>query len=79
MRWPMRPSVTAPFKALSHECHIGQRMRNEWRLTHEKRMTLTKEKNNMQTQRKLPNDGRPVTGSNGHVTQFDRYQRMPKK
>ncbi len=41
----LRRAYTAPsdmvLKALSHECGIGQRMRNEWRLTHEKRMTLT--------------------------------------
>ena len=37
-------------KALSHECCIGQHMKNELRLTHEKRMTLTKEKNNTHKQ-----------------------------
>ena len=31
-------------------------------------MTLTKEKNNTHKQRTLPNDERPVKGSNGHET-----------
>ena len=45
----------------------GQRMRNEWRLTIKKRMTLTKEKNNTHKHRILPNDNdeRPFKGSNG--------------
>ncbi len=33
-------------------------------------MTLTKEKGNTHKQRKLPNDERPVKGSNGHETRF---------
>ncbi len=33
-------------------------------------MTLTKDKNNTQKLRKLPNDEGHVKGSNGHVTQF---------
>ncbi len=33
-------------------------------------MTLTNEKNNTHKQRKLPNDERPVEGSNGHETHF---------
>ena len=47
-------------KTWSHECRIGQRTRNELLLTHEKRMTLTKEKSNTHKQRKLPNDELPV-------------------
>ncbi len=51
-------------KAVSHECRIGQRMKNEWCLTHEKWMMLTKEKNDLHKQHKLPNDERPVKGLN---------------
>ena len=40
--------------------------------THEKRMTLTKRKNNTHKQRTLPNDERPFKGSNGHETYFRR-------
>ena len=42
-------------KAMSHKCRMGQRMRNEWRLMHEKRMTLTKKKNNTHKQRRMMN------------------------
>ena len=59
--------VCVIFKALSHECRIGQRMRNEWSLTHEKRMTLTKEKNNTHKQRTWPNDERPFKESDVHI------------
>ena len=39
----------AYLKSLSHECRISLRMRNGWPLTYQKRKTLTKEKNNVQT------------------------------
>ena len=68
-------------KALSHECRIGQRMRNELWLAHEeqKLMTLTNEKNNKRKQHKLPNDERPLKGSNGHETHFRRIAMDAKK
>ena len=55
--------------ALSQECHIAT---YEKRLTHKKRMMLTKEKNYSHKQRKLTNDERPVKGSNWHETHFRR-------
>ncbi len=54
-------------------------MRNEWLLTHEKRITLTKEKNNTHKQRKLPNDERPVKESNEHETHFPKISTNDKK
>ncbi len=66
-------------KVLSHECRIGQRIKNEWGLTHEKRMTLTKEKSNTHKQRKLPNDERPVKASNRHETHFRQISTDAKK
>ncbi len=54
-------------------------MRNELRLTHEKRMTLTKEKKNTHKQPTLPNDERPFKGSNGHETHFQQILTDAKK
>ena len=42
-------------------------------------MTLTKEKSNTHKQRKLPNDERPVKGSNGHETHFRQISTDAKK
>ncbi len=42
-------------------------------------MTLTKEKSNTYKQRKLPNDERPVEGSNGHETHFRQISTDAKK
>ncbi len=56
--------------------YVTSRTRNERRLTHEKRMTLIKEKNNKHKQRTLPNDERPFKGSNGHETDITGYQKM---
>ncbi len=42
----------------------------------EKRMTLTKEKNNTHKQRTLPNDERPFNGSNGHEMDINGCQKM---
>ena len=54
------------FKAWSHERRIGQRMRNECRLTISKRMTLTKEKNNTHKQRTWASIQRIKRAWNGH-------------
>ena len=43
--------LAAVLKALSPSADIGQRMKNELRLIHKKRMTLTKEKNDTCKQR----------------------------
>ncbi len=45
-------------------------MRNERLLTQEKQKTMTKKKSNTHKQRNLPNDERPVKGSNEHETHF---------
>ncbi len=42
-------------------------------------MTLTKEKNNTHKQRKLPNDERPVKGSNWHETHFQQISTDARK
>ncbi len=60
--------VKGPVTQVPH----GQSMRNEWRLTIKKRMTLTKEKNNTHKQHTLPNDERSFKGTNGHETHFRR-------
>ncbi len=39
-------------------------------------MTLTKEKNNSDKQRTLPNDERPLKGSNGRETDINGCQKM---
>ena len=39
-------------------------------------MALTKEKNNTQKQRTLPNDERSLKGSNGHETDINGWQKM---
>ena len=58
VRWPnVRQSCDR-----AHECRIVPYRH----ATHEKRITLTWEKNNTHKQRKLLYDERPVKGSNGH-------------
>ena len=57
-RWAaydIRPTV----KALTRECRMSTHEETNDVLMHEKRMTLTKEKNNTHKQRKLHNDERP--------------------
>ncbi len=49
------------------------------RPTHEKRITLTKKKSNTHKQRKLPNDERPIKGSNEHETHFLQISTDAKK
>ena len=53
------------FKALSHDGRIGHARETNDVLIHEKRMTLTKEKNNTHKTRTLPNDERPFKGPKG--------------
>ena len=71
---PLSTSFFLSLKAWSHECRIGQHVRNECRLT------LTKEKNNTLKQRTLiPNDERLFRGSNVmnvHETDINGCQKM---